>query len=75
VKGGDRGLQRIRSGSAAAQGALDPFAAFGNLRAIPTRAVLILEQYQIAGGVHARVTPRVVQQHQRDQRHRLGALG
>ena len=45
--------------------------AFGDLLAIPARAVLIFEQHQFAGRSGARFAPRFVQQHQRQQTERL----
>ena len=43
----------------------------GNLRSIPARAILFLEQYDLAPLVDSRIAPRVMQQHHREQTARL----
>ncbi len=40
---------------------------------IPTRTILFLQQHKFAGGVKPRLTPGIVQQHQRQQAMYLGA--
>ena len=46
--------------------------AFLDLRAIPERAILVFEQNHLAGRRRPGGAPRFVQQHQRQQAHRLG---
>ena len=48
MHGGNRRLQRVRTEPAAGQRPLDERAALGNLLAVPARAVLIVEQHQLA---------------------------
>ena len=45
---------------------------FGDLRAIPQRAVLVRQEHQLAVGRRARGTPRLLQQHEGEQTDRLG---
>ena len=46
-----------------------------DLRAIPARAVLVLEQHELAVRRRARLAARVVEQHQREEAARLGRAG
>ena len=48
---------------------------FGDLRAIPARTVLLLEQHEFAARVDSRIAPRIMQQHHREQSARLGLVG
>src|SRR5437867_2047775 len=43
-----------------------------DLRAVPARSVLVFEQHEVSRSVQARLAPRVVQQHEREQALRLG---
>jgi hypothetical protein len=43
-----------------------------DLRVIPAAAVLILEQNEIPGCIEPGLSPRIVKQHEREQRRRFG---
>ena len=52
----------------AAQPLLHQRQRFGDLALVPAAAVLVLERHQIAGAIQTGVAPRVLQQHERQQR-------
>ena len=60
----DGRVQRICAEAPRLQRAFDQRFCFGDLRAIPARAILVFEQHQFTGRRGARLTPRFVQQHQ-----------
>ena len=72
---------RRRSGPAASRARLGRPArvhqrgALGDLAGVPARAVLVLQQHELAGRVEARVAARVMEQHQREQAEHLGLVG
>ena len=68
----DRGLQRVRTEAPRRERPLDQRRPFRDLRAIPQRAILIVEQHDFAVRRRARRAPRLVQEHQRQQSHRFG---
>jgi hypothetical protein len=72
---GDRGLDRIGARAARRERALRERDAFRDLRAIPSRAVLILQHDHVTRRVDPRGATGVVQQHQREQRGRLTHVG
>ena len=72
VDGGNRGLQRVRTDLPRRQRALHKRPALVDLSAVPERSILRLEQNQLAVGRRARLTPGVVQQHEREQADRFG---
>ena len=63
--GGDRGLQRVRPRTDA-QGLLDQRERLVDLRSAPARAILILEEDDVARLVEACLAPGVVEEHQRE---------
>ena len=71
----DRRLQLVEPGSAPAHRILEQTLALADPPAIPQRAVLIVEQHELAVFVDACGTARVVQQHQREQARDLGVVG
>ena len=70
----DRGLEHVRAAAAQRQRPLEQRAPLVDLRGVPQRAVLILEQDELAAGNRA-LAARVVQQHQREQPEHLGLVG
>ena len=74
VQRGDRRLQDVRPLSAQRDGAVERAAARDDLRVIPERAILILQQHELVALQACRAT-RVVQQRQRQQAVRLGLVG
>ena len=73
--GGDRGLQRVGAHGPRGERGRREREALVDLRAVPARAVLILEQHELAVRRRARLAARVVEQHQREQAARLGRAG
>ncbi len=73
--GCDRRLQRVRADLRAPHCAGSEREAIGDLAPIPLRAVLLVEQHQLAVGTGTRGAPRIVEQHQRQQATRLGFSG
>ena len=67
MHGGDGRLQSIRTDAAGRQRLLHQAAAFRDLRVVPERSILVVEQHQFAVRGHARGAAGVVQQHQREQ--------
>ena len=61
----DSALELKRAHTPQAQRLLDKPQALRDLFAVPTRTILFLQCYQLAAIIDARVTPRVMQQHQR----------
>ena len=72
---GDRGLQCIRPGQPRGERALDEREPALDLLPIPARAVLLGEQHHLPLRRRARLAPRVVQQHEREQPVGLAPLG
>src|SRR5437773_6351158 len=68
----NRGLQCKGPESSRRQGALDQRNAFLYLRLIPSGPVLLLERDQLTRSGRTGRAPGVMQQHQREQSHRLG---
>ncbi len=68
----DRGLQRVGADAARGERPLDQGGALRDLIPAPPRAVLVVQQHQLAGRPGARGPPRLVQQHQSQEAHRLG---
>ena len=66
--GGDGGLDGVGRCDA---GPLREGESLLQLVAAPERAVLVLEQHEIAGGVEPGVAPRVVEEHESEQAERL----
>ena len=66
----DRRLQRERAGPAA-QRLLHQRQRLGDLPLVPAAAILLFENDDIAGVVEPRIAPRIVKQHQREQRGRF----
>ena len=64
VQARDRRLQDVRAATAQRQRAVEHGSAFRDLRRVPERPVLVGEQHERAVG-EARLTPGVVQQHER----------
>jgi hypothetical protein len=73
VLGGDPSLNRIRTDDAGE--GVDHAQPLLDLGPIPKRAVLILQQHHLTGVIQARLTPRMLEQHQRQQRPRLRVAG
>ena len=73
--GGDRGLDLVRPDPPARQDPLDEGPALRDPVLVPARPVLVLQQDELAAGTDARLTPRVVQEHERQQPGRLGLIG
>jgi hypothetical protein len=72
VLGGDLGLHRIGPVVAGSRREREPLA---DLVPSPARAVLVVQQHQVAVLVQPGVPARVVQQHQREHTGRLGLVG
>ena len=75
MDGSDRRLELVRPGALHPQGPLDEPAALLDPVAIPARAVLVLEQDQVAGRRHARLAAGVLEEHQGEQPERLRLVG
>ena len=71
----DRRLQLVRTGQRAGEGALERARALLDLVGVPELAVLVVEQYELAGRRDARIAAGVLQQKQRVQAVRLGLVG
>ena len=67
----DRRLQRVRPEAPRRQRALDQRRSLGDLRAVPQRAILLVQQDDLAVRGRAPGAARLVQEHQRQQAHRL----
>ena len=73
VHGGDRRLNRVRAEPSRRRAPARPAAMPSAICSpVPQRAILIVEQDQLARRRRARRAPRFVQQHQREQPERLG---
>ena len=68
----NRRLQAIRTRPALRQRAHDERNTLGDLLAVPAPPILLVQKDQFARGRAARRAPRFMQQHQREQAHRLG---
>jgi hypothetical protein len=73
VERGDRRLHDVRPAAAQRERTMQQLAPFGDLLRVPQRAVLLVEQHELAVA-QARVAPCVVQEHQREQCLRLGLV-
>jgi hypothetical protein len=71
----DPGLQHVGAGGREPQGPLEQGVGLGDLVPVPARAILVLEQHELAGGVGARLAPGVVEEHEGEQPERLGLVG
>ncbi len=69
---GDRRLQLVATGGAEPQGSFDQLDAFVDELPVPLRSVLVGQQEQIAGVVHARRPPGVGHQDEAEQTDALG---
>ncbi len=67
MNGRDGSLQRLGTEAAGRQGALHQGDAFAGKRVVPSRAILLFEQHQFTRGADSGLTPRVVEQHERDK--------
>src|SRR5260370_554196 len=67
----DRRLNRIRPVRIGVDCRFRMSEPFRNLRPIPTRTILLLEQHDFAALVDSRLTPRVMQHHHREKSARL----
>jgi hypothetical protein len=67
----DRRLHLIRPGRAMAHRLVDERQPLGDEDAVPARAILILEEHDVAVAVEPRVGARVLQQHERQEAHDL----
>src|SRR5262249_61068150 len=65
-------LKLIRPCVAPTQSFLYKVETFFDLFRMPERAVLLLERHKLTPAVHARVAPRIVQQHECQQAQSLG---
>jgi hypothetical protein len=68
---GDCGLHRERA-RPAAQRPLDKWKRFGNLLAVPSTAILLFQDDEIAVSVRPGIPPRIVEQHEGDKSDHLG---
>ena len=71
----DRGLELVRPGTAQRQRPVEHGATLLDPLGVPQRAILVVEQHELARGVEPRSPARVVQQHQREQAEHLGLVG
>ena len=74
MEGGDRRLHDVDAATVQRKSALEHGLPGGDLRRIPERAVLLVEQDELAVP-EARLAPGVVQQHHRQQPVHLGLVG
>ena len=74
VEGRDRRLELVRPGPAG-RSARSTSARPSSIARVPARAVLVVEQHEVAAVADPRVAPGVVEQHQREQPGRLGLVG
>ena len=75
VDGGDGRLKRVSARRAQAQRTLDEGETLGDLLTIPERSVLLLEKHDLSAVVGARITPRIMEQHEGEESGRLGLVG
>ena len=71
----DRRLDLVRTRPAGRDGPVDEGAPLLDGRLVPARAVLVLEQHEVAALADAGIAPGVMEQHQRQQPGRLGLVG
>ena len=72
MTGRDGGLNLVRSRSSSPQSVLDQRVAFDDLGAVPTAAVLLLEQHQPSGGIDPARPACIDEKHQRQKAGHLG---
>jgi hypothetical protein len=75
VNGRDCGLELVWAGPPQAQRALQQPVALVDPGRVPQRAILLLEQHELAAGPGARLAAGVVQEHQGGEAQRLGLIG
>jgi hypothetical protein len=71
----DRSLHLVLAGRAQSQCAVEHAHPFGDPVAIPQCPVLVLQQDQSPGCIRTGVSPRVLQEHQRQQAEHFGLVG
>jgi hypothetical protein len=72
VNGGDGGLDRVGIEAAGGEGALDEIFSFGNLMAIPERAILIFQEDQISFAGGSGEAAGIVQEHESEEAEHFG---
>jgi hypothetical protein len=74
LKRPDRSLHDVRAAPTERERAVQQRTAFPDLGRVPECAILVLEQHEVLPG-DPRLTPRVVEQHQRKESVHLGFVG